>query len=321
VDDHGCTEAEAIRILNTAIDRGIRYFDTAWVYSAGQSEERVGKVAKHRRQEMWIATKVRARDRATAQQQLETSLRRLQTDHVDEWRLHNVVDEDDLERCFAADGVIHAALGAKEQGATHRIGISGHTHPQVLVEALRRFPFDSVMFPGSVLDHFVMSAEDELLPLAAAQGVGTVAMKVLGLGKLKRWYEPALRYSLGLPAGIVLVGCSKLEELERDLAVAEGFVPLDDDERQQLFRTVEPLVTPANVPWKTPDWGAGGRWLTSPPSALRHGARPRRAPRPLRTRRRRAGAGRTGAGAWLRSGGDPPPGTPGSRRPGARARG
>ncbi|MHB1133446.1 MAG: aldo/keto reductase, partial [Chloroflexota bacterium] len=78
VDDHGCTEQEAIKIVNTAIDRGIRYFDTAWVYSAGQAEERLGKVVKNRRQEMWIATKVRARDRATAQQQLEQSLRRLQ---------------------------------------------------------------------------------------------------------------------------------------------------------------------------------------------------------------------------------------------------
>src|SRR5512141_1322789 len=92
VDGHGCTEAEAIRILNYAIDYGIRYFDTAWVYSAGQSEERVGKVAKHRRDEMWIATKVRARDRDEAWRQLHESLQRLQTDHVDEIRLHNIWD-------------------------------------------------------------------------------------------------------------------------------------------------------------------------------------------------------------------------------------
>jgi aryl-alcohol dehydrogenase-like predicted oxidoreductase len=91
VDEHDyCTEDQAIAILNTAIDRGIRYFDTAWIYSRGQSEERVGRVAKHRRQEMWIATKAWDRTRDGARRQLEESLARLQTDYVDEWRLHDV---------------------------------------------------------------------------------------------------------------------------------------------------------------------------------------------------------------------------------------
>jgi len=90
VDEEGCSEAQAIAILNTALDRGIRYFDTAWVYSAGQSEERVGMVARERRNEMWIATKLRDETAEGARRQLEDSLRRLQTDHLDEWRMHDV---------------------------------------------------------------------------------------------------------------------------------------------------------------------------------------------------------------------------------------
>jgi aryl-alcohol dehydrogenase-like predicted oxidoreductase len=98
VDEEGCTQEQAIEILNTALDRGIRYFDTAWIHSKGQSEERVGMVAKHRRDEMWIATKTWDATRDGARRQLEESLTRLQTDHVNEWRLHNVWGFDRLDQ-------------------------------------------------------------------------------------------------------------------------------------------------------------------------------------------------------------------------------
>jgi hypothetical protein len=101
VDEEGCNEDQALAILNTALDRGIRYFDTAWAYSKGQSEERVGLVAKHRRDEMWIATKTVETRRDGARRQLEESLTRLQTDRVDEWRLHNVYSFDRLDQMTA----------------------------------------------------------------------------------------------------------------------------------------------------------------------------------------------------------------------------
>ena len=170
VDAHQCSEGEAIRMVNYALDHGIRYFDTARVYSDGQSEERVGKVAKHRRQEMWIATKTRGRTRAEAMVHLEESLVALQTDHVDEWRMHNIWNMEELDKLTAPGGALEAALHAREQGKVRYISMSGHRNPQVQVEALRRFPFDSMLVALSALDHFILSFAEEFLPVANAQG-------------------------------------------------------------------------------------------------------------------------------------------------------
>jgi aryl-alcohol dehydrogenase-like predicted oxidoreductase len=260
VDEHDCSEEQALAILNRAIDRGIRYFDTAWIYSYGQSEKRVGKVAKYRRQEMWIATKVWDRTRDGAWRQLEQSLTRLQTDYVNEWRLHNVWSFEELDKCFAVNGAIHAMTQARDEGLVRHISISGHTDPQVQIEALERFPFDSVLIAASVLDHFIYSFTEEFLPVANARGVATIAMKVFGLGKLSHVYDRALRYTLGLPVSTTIVGCSTMEELENDLDIAEDFVPLSGPERLAFFAEMLPLVTPQNMPWKAADWNNPVAW-------------------------------------------------------------
>jgi aryl-alcohol dehydrogenase-like predicted oxidoreductase len=260
VDEHDCTEQQALAILNKAIDRGIRYFDTAWIYSYGQSEERVGKVARHRRHEMWIATKVWDRTRDGALRQLEESLTRLQSDYVDEWRLHNVWSREELDKCFAPDGAIHAMTQAHEEGLVRYISISGHTDPHVQIEALERFRFDSVLIAVSVLDHFIYSFAEEFLPVADAKGVATIGMKVFGLGRLAHVYDRALRYTLGLPVSTTIVGCSTMEELEKDLEIAEEFVPLSGPERLAFFAEVLPLATPENVPWKAADWNNPVMW-------------------------------------------------------------
>ena len=270
VDSHGCSENEALRILNQALDRGMRYFDTAWIYSDGQSEERVGKVARHRRREMWIATKTIARERNEATSQLHESLRRLQTDYVDEWRIHNVWSREELDRVVGPGGALEAATSARDEGKVRHISISGHTDPQVLVEALERFPFDSVLCALSVLDHFIFSFAEELLPVARGKGVAVVGMKVMGLGLLAHVYDKALRYTLGLPISTAVVGMESMGQLERNLAVAESYRPLSQEERLALFREVLPLITPQTVPWKAEDWnnpiawkrrsGADGYW-------------------------------------------------------------
>jgi len=260
VDEHDCTEEQALAILNRAIDRGVRYFDTAWVYSYGQSEERVGKVARERRDEMWIATKAWDRTRDGALRQLEESLTRLQTDYVDEWRLHNIWSREELEKCFAPDGAIHAMTQAREEGLVRYVSISGHTDPQVQIEALERFPFDSVLIAASVLDHFIYSFAEEFLPVANAKGVATIGMKVFGLGRLGHVYDRALRYTLGLPVSTTIVGCSTMEQLENDLEIAENFVPLSGPERLAFLREMLPLVTPQNMPWKAKDWNNPVAW-------------------------------------------------------------
>jgi aryl-alcohol dehydrogenase-like predicted oxidoreductase len=260
VDEHNCPEEEAIRMVNYALDHGVRYFDTAWIYSFGQSEERVGKVARERRKDMWIATKVWAREQAEARKHLEQSLARLQTDHVDEWRMHNVWSMKELDRLTAPGGALEAAVRAREQGLVRHLSISGHTNPHVQIEALKRFPFDSVLCALSVLDHFIFSFAEEFLPVANSKGVAVIGMKVMGLGVLSHLYDRALRYTLGLPISVAIVGMESMEQLQNNLAVAESFRPLKDEERLALFKEVLPLVSPRNLPWKAGEWGKDVGW-------------------------------------------------------------
>jgi aryl-alcohol dehydrogenase-like predicted oxidoreductase len=260
VEGHGCTEAEAIKMLNYAIDNGIRYYDTAWLYSAGQSEERIGKVARLRRREMWIATKVRARDKAGAKKQLEESLRRLQTDHVDEWRMHDVWSMNELDQITGPGGALEEAIEARREGYVRYISISGHSNPAVQIEALNRFPFDSVLCAMSVLDRFILSFADEFLPVAKAKGTAVIGMKILGLGRLAPLYEKALRYSFSLPIDTAIIGMESMEQLCMNLAVAENFRPLNDIERLELFREILPMVTPESLPWKSNNWAQPVTW-------------------------------------------------------------
>jgi predicted aldo/keto reductase-like oxidoreductase len=260
VDEHHCTEEEAIDIVNTAIDRGIRYFDTAWIYSNGQAETRLGKVVKHRRREMWIATKTVDTTSDGARRQLEQSLTRLQTNHLDEWRLHNVYDYARLDAFTSKGGALEAAVRAREEGLVRYISISGHSDPQVLVEALRRFPFDSTLVALSALDHFVLSFAEEFLPVANAMGVATIGMKVLGLGTLTHEVERSLRYSFGLPVSTVIVGMETMAQLEHNLAVAESFEPMTDEERLGFFKDIISLVRPEKMAWKAADWNQPVEW-------------------------------------------------------------
>ena len=262
VDSHGCSEEAAIEIVNTAIDRGIRYFDTAWIYSAGQAERRLGQVARHRRSEMWIATKTWDTRADGARRQLETSLERLQTDHVDEWRLHNVTDKNRLNAFTAKGGALEAAVRARDEGLVRHISISSHTDPQLLVTALDRFPFDSALMALSALDHFMFSFAEEFLPLANARGLATIGMKVFGLGSLTHDVERALRYTLSLPVSTVIVGMETMAQLEQNLAIAEAFVPMTDSERLAFFREIIGLVRPEKMPWKAADWNTPTEWLT-----------------------------------------------------------
>jgi len=261
VDDHGCTEEEAIEIVNTAIDRGIRYFDTAWIYSDGQAETRLGKVVKHRRPEMWLATKTYDTTRDGARRQLETSLSRLQTDYVDEWRLHNVWDYSRLDDFTGTDGALEAAVQARDEGIVRNISISCHTDPQILIEALNRYPFDSALIAVSALDHFILSFAEEFLPVANAKGMATIGMKVLGLGSLTHEVERSLRYAFGLPVSTVIVGMETMAQLEQNLSMAESFTPLTDEERLSFFKDIMPLVRPEKIRWKTTDWDSPNQWV------------------------------------------------------------
>lgn len=256
VDAHGCSEEEAIRIVHRAIDEGITYFDTAPSYSKGQSEERLGKALAQegRRARVHIATKTHDRTRDGSWRLLEESLRRLQTDQVEEWRLHNVATREELDQIFAPDGAMKAIEEAKAQGLVKYASISGHTNPQVQLTALRRYPFDSALVALSVIDAFLYSFEHEFLPAAAEHGTAVIGMKVLGLGKLAPWYEQALRYTWSLPIATAIIGMESMEQLERNLAAARRFQPLTEIERAQLLKETASLVDPGVMKWKASAW-------------------------------------------------------------------
>jgi predicted aldo/keto reductase-like oxidoreductase len=210
---------------------------------------------------MWIATKVWASGRGEARRQLEESLLRLHTDHVDEWRLHNIHSFQRLDEMTAKDGALQAAIAAKEEGLVGNISISGHTDPQILVEGLRRYPFDTALVAVSAMDHFLYSFAEEFLPVAALKGVGVIGMKIFAYKKLADTAERALRYALSLPLTTVIAGCSTLAELEADLAVAENFKPMSGPERLEYFREILPQVKPENIPWKAADWNKPTAWI------------------------------------------------------------
>lgn len=263
VDEHDCTEEQAVAIIRRAVELGVNYFDTAPSYSDGQSEQRVGLGLKGLRNRVHIATKTGGRTRDAALRDLEGSLKRLQTDYVDEWRIHNVMQPKDLEAAFAKDGAIQALLEAREQGLVRKLSISGHTDPRLLAEAIRRFPFDSALVALSALDHFIYSFAHDFVPLAVEKGVAVIGMKVMALGKLAPWTSQALRYTWSLPVSTSILGVSKMSELEKDVAEANAFTPMDEIERLAFFQEIMPLVRADVLRWKAGEW-MSGEWYKLP---------------------------------------------------------
>ena len=185
----------------------------------------------------------------------------MQSDYVNEWRLHNVWDFSRLNEFTGKGGGLEAAIQARDEGLVKNISISCHTDPQILVEALKRFPFDSALISVSALDHFILSFVEEFLPIANAQGVATIGMKVLGFGSLTHEVERALRYAFGLPLSTVIVGMESMAQLEQNLAIAESFKPLSDVERLAFFQEIISLATPENLRWKADDWENPKEWI------------------------------------------------------------
>jgi predicted aldo/keto reductase-like oxidoreductase len=192
---------------------------------------------------------------------LETSLTRLQTDYLNEWRLHNVFDYTRLDEFTGKGGALEAAIQAREEGLIKYISISCHTDPLILVEALNRFPFDTALISVSALDHFMLSFAEEFLPIANAKGIATIGMKVLGFGSLTQEVERSLRYAFGLPLSTVIVGMETMAQLEQNLEIAEGFTPLTDEERLEFFKDIIGLVEPKNLKWKSNDWNTPTGWI------------------------------------------------------------
>ncbi len=229
----------AVKCLNHAIDAGITYLDTSPDYG---SEPHLGEVMRTRRNEVFLATKINKRSKEGVLDQLKESLRNLQTDHVDLIQVHAVNAWADLEEALAPDGAVVALEQARQEGLCRFIGITGHSRPEILALALRRYPFDTVLSALGFADHLVSGAENFVLPAAVENNTGVIAMKVLGHGNFQT-RDLALRYSLGLPGvSLAIVGMDTPQHIDEIAGVAAGFSPLSRAEEQRLLDEVRPLV-------------------------------------------------------------------------------
>jgi len=248
-------EEKALEALNRAIDLGITYIDTAHAYGDGRSEERVGRVMATRRKEVTLATKLSARTADQARRQIELSLKRLRTDHLDVLHIHDLKSAEDLAAIEAHGGVLEALHEAREQKTTRAIGITCHANPAALRTALERHDFDCTQMalnaglarmadaPGGMKATPMGDASFErlALPVATRKHIGVIAMKVFGQEQLlgAAPVEKLLSYALSLPVSLASVGMPQLEHIERNVVLARAFTPMSTRQRRQLEESIE----------------------------------------------------------------------------------
>ena len=236
------TDQAAMEIVAKALDHGVTFFDNAWEYHDGLSEERLGKALRGKRDQAFVMTKVctHGRDKKVAMRMLEESLRRLQTDHLDLWQIHEVVYDNDPDLIFAPNAAAEALLEAKQQGKVRFIGFTGHKDPDIHLKMLSHdFPFDTVQMPLNCCDATFRSFETHVLPEAQRRGIAALGMKSLGgSGELVRHGavtpEQGLRYAMSLPVATTISGCDTMQVLDQNLKVAGNFEPLPATAMQAL---------------------------------------------------------------------------------------
>jgi predicted aldo/keto reductase-like oxidoreductase len=237
--------AESVRIIRTAVDNGINFLDNCWDYNDGESEVRMGKALQDGyRKRVFLMTKTDGQVKDVYNRQLEDSLRRLQTDHIDLVQFHEVIRMGDPDRIFGPNGAIEAALAARKAGKIRYIGFTGHKDPDIHLKMLATgfahgFTFDAVQMPLNIMDAHYHSFAKKVVPVLVAHGIGVLGMKPLGGGIILRSNTvtpiECLHYSMNLPTSVVLNGCDSLERLNQLLEAARTFKPLGDKELAALL--------------------------------------------------------------------------------------
>jgi predicted aldo/keto reductase-like oxidoreductase len=257
----------AADILHRALDLGVNYFDTARAYGKGISETHLGPVIKERRQEVFLATKSGKRDRDGALKDLEASLKALQTDHVDTWQMHNVQRMEEVEKIFAKDGAIHAFEQARAEGRTRFLGITGHFDPDVLLAAVKRYNYDTILMAVNAADRHYLSFIEHLLPACLERNMGVIGMKLATRGRLLSSWKPeplekqperyrtakpgtitmqeSLNYNCTLPLSTNIIGVDSVTQLEDNVRTAAAFTPLNPAQMQALEKRTLPIVRQA----------------------------------------------------------------------------
>ncbi len=242
-------EAASIRLIHAAIDSGINFMDNCWDYHDGLSELRMGKaLSGGRRDKVFLMTKIDGRPKAVAAKQIDESLARLQTDHVDLLQFHEIIRYEDPDRIFAPGGAMEAALEAQRAGKVRFIGFTGHKHPSIFLEMYRvadahGFHFDAVQQPINVMDAHYRSFLHEVVPVSAAHGTATLAMKTFGDPHILKHMQKSntatptqlLHFSMSQPVSVVITGIDSMPILEQALAAARTFKPMTKGQQSALL--------------------------------------------------------------------------------------
>lgn len=242
----GLSESDAIKLIHAGVDRGINFLDNSWDYNEGESERRMGKALRQNgsRGRVFLMTKIDGRDKASAAQQIDESLQRLDTDHVDLLQFHEIIRFEDPDRIFAPDGAIQAAIKAKEAGKARYIGFTGHKDPHVhlyMLEVAERhaFTFDAVQMPINVMDAHFRSFGNLVLPELQKRNIGVLGMKSMGdtLILKSKTVTPleCLHYALNMPMSVVITGIDTEAILEQAIHAATTYQQVTKEQIAQIL--------------------------------------------------------------------------------------
>ncbi len=236
----------AIKLMHQAIDQGLTFFDNCWDYHDGYSEELMGRAIQDRRDKVFLMTKNCERDYDGSLRDLDDSLRRLKTDHLDLWQFHEMIYDNDPDWVFEQGG-IKAALEAQEAGKVRFIGFTGHKDPSIHLKMLHKpYRWASAQMPINVCDYFFRSFQHTVVPACLQQGTAVLGMKSLGggvEGKIPAsglvTARDCIRFALSQPVSSLVVGLRNQKDLRQALDAARGFQPLTQDEQEQLLAKVK----------------------------------------------------------------------------------
>lgn len=235
--------ADAVPVILEALRLGVRYCDMAPAYQQSQDYygEALRAAGKGQREKLTLASKTHARDRDGALRLLDDSLRRLGTSYLDIWQLHDLREAEDLDEIFGKRGAIEAVEKAKADGRVRFVGITGHHDPAILVEAMRRYPFDTVLCAINPADPRRMPFLQTVVPEARERGMGVIGMKVMAAGRLLRDQaatpEELIRYAASF-ADTVIIGCSSIAEVQENLEAGRRAAPMEADARLALEKRI-----------------------------------------------------------------------------------
>ncbi len=249
------TEEAAIKLIHAAIDRGINFLDNSWDYGHGNSEKWMGSALAQAgyRKKAFLMTKIDGRTKESAQTQLEESLTRLKTDHIDLVQFHEILRYDDPDRIFTDDGAIDALVDAKKAGKLRYIGFTGHKDPRIHLYMLdvartRGFVFDTVQMPLNVMDAHFRSFSQLVVPELVKQNIGVLAMKTMGDGVFLKSGAPVtpmecLHYAMNLPTSVVITGIDSEKILAQAFEAVRTFKPMTGDQIAAILAKSKPYAT------------------------------------------------------------------------------